>query len=64
METEATDIGNVYLEEKTPEKVYIIEESGFGDREEHIIIVAKSFHGVCSYVIKRNERFGDIGFFL
>ena len=34
METQDTDIGNVYIEAKTLEKVYIITGTAFGDRED------------------------------
>ena len=37
----ATDIGNAYLKANKLEKFYIISGNSFGDREGHILIVAK-----------------------
>ena len=41
MENWASDIENVYLEAKTPEKAYIIAGNEFGDMEGPFLIFAK-----------------------
>ena len=55
----AIDIFNTYIVAKTIEKVYIIAETEFGDRQDHIIIVNKALYGICSSIMLWNERFSD-----
>jgi hypothetical protein len=46
LELWATDIGNVYLEAYTSEKVYIIAGPEFGEHEGHILIISKALYGL------------------
>ena len=59
MKTWDKDIVNEYLEENTLEKVYIIAGTKVGDREGHILIVAKELYGHRSSGIIWHERFDD-----
>lgn len=44
----STDIGNTYLEAKTPEKVYIIAGPEFGDKAGHIMTFNKALYDLKS----------------
>ena len=46
LDLRATYIGNVYLEAKTKEKVYIITGKEFGDLEGHIWVIHKALYGL------------------
>jgi hypothetical protein len=44
----ATNIGNAYLEAKTPELLFIVAGPEFGDLEGHMLIIYKALYGLCS----------------
>ena len=48
LELHAADIGNAYLESRTKEKVYIIADSVFGDREGHTLLIVRALYGLKS----------------
>jgi Reverse transcriptase (RNA-dependent DNA polymerase) len=63
----STDIANTYLEAYTSEKVYIIADPEFGEREGHILIISKALYGLQTTGARWHDRFADctreIGFF-
>jgi hypothetical protein len=63
----ATDIGNVYLEAETSEKVCIIAGPEFGDLEGHTLVIFKALHGLRSSGLRWSEKFSlclrSMGFF-
>jgi len=64
----STDIGNVYLETHTDQKVYyVIAGPEFGDREGHVLIMSKALCGLHSSGLRWSERLADVlremGFF-
>ena len=48
IEAYATDIGNVYLEAYTSQKLVIQAGKEFGDQEGHLLIISKALYGLCS----------------
>ena len=63
----STDIGNVYLESYTKEKVYIIAGPEFGEREGHVLLISRALYGLKSSGLRWHERLADVlrsmGFF-
>ena len=61
------DVGNAYLMAKTKEKVYIIAGAGFGELEDHTLIIHKALYGLFSSGKRYHEFFADtmhdMGFF-
>ena len=53
------DIGNAYLEAKTRGKVYIIRGVGFGELEEHTLIIFKALYGLKSSGAHWHDRLVD-----
>ena len=54
LEVWGADIGNAYLEARTKEKVYIIAGKGFGEFEEHTLVIDKALYG-----LRWHEKFSD-----
>ena len=63
----ATYIGNVYLEEKTSEKVYITAGQQFREKWGNTLTIYKSLYGLQSSGVRWHEKFSDdlrnMGFF-
>ena len=55
----ATDIGNVYLEARTPEKVYITAGQEFGKKQENALIIYKELYGLRSSGIRWYDKLSD-----
>ena len=51
----ATDIGNVYLEAYTSEKVCIKATEMFGEQEGHFLLISKALYGLKSLGLRFNE---------
>jgi len=60
LEVWATDIGNAYLESYTQEKVYIVAEPEFGDRQGHTLVIRKALYGLKSSGLRWDERLSDV----
>jgi Reverse transcriptase (RNA-dependent DNA polymerase) len=62
-----TDIGNVYLDPYTSEKVYVDAGPKFGDREGHVLVISKALYSLQSTGARWHDRFADcireLGFF-
>ena len=54
-----TDVGNVYLEAKTKEKVCIIAGPEFGPLEGHLLLIHKALYGLRSSGLRWHEQFAD-----
>ena len=57
LETWATDIGNVYLEAKTSELIFIIAGKVFGDLENYILVIHKALYGLRSSGAHWHDKF-------
>ena len=44
----STDVGNAYLEAYTEEKVYIVGDAVFGNREGHCCVIVRALYGLRS----------------
>ena len=55
----ATDIGNVYWESKTKEKIYIITGKEFGNKQGHTIIMYKALYGLRYSELRWHEQLAD-----
>jgi hypothetical protein len=55
----ATDIGNVYLEVYTLEKVCIKAGKEFGELEGHTLLISKALYGLRSSGLRWHEKFAD-----
>ena len=60
MEIWTTNVGNAYLEAYTEEKVYIIGDSVFGDREGHCLVIVKALYGLRSSGLRWWERLSKV----
>jgi len=60
LEVWATDIGNAYLEPYTQEKVYIVAEPEFGNRQGRTLVIRKAFYGLKSSGLRWHERLSDV----
>ena len=67
LDTYCTDIGNVYLEANTSEKVCFIAGNKFGALQGHLMIIVKALYRLCSSRKRWHEKFADtlieLGFF-
>ena len=67
MTVHSTDIGNAYLTSKTNKKVYIKAGPGFGELEEHLLVVYKALYGLRSSGKQVEDYIADylksLGFF-
>ena len=56
------DVGNVYLEAETKEKVYVIEDPEFGDLDSHVFVIVnvKALYGLKTSGIRWHEQFDDV----
>jgi Reverse transcriptase (RNA-dependent DNA polymerase) len=50
---------NAYLEAYTTEKMYIIADPKFGEREGHIVVISKALFGLHSSGARWHDRFAD-----
>ena len=57
MKVWAADIGNVYLEATTKEKIYIVE---FEELQGHILVIHKALYGLKSSGLRWSQRIHDI----
>ena len=55
----ATDIGNMYLEAHTTEKLWIIIPPEFNKQTGHLLVVNKALYGFQSLVQQFNEYLGN-----
>ena len=53
------DIGSVYLEAYTKEKVCFIAGPAFGEREGHLMVIVKALYGLHTSGARYHERFAD-----
>jgi Reverse transcriptase (RNA-dependent DNA polymerase) len=60
LELWGADVGNVYLEAKTNEKVYIVAGPEFGPMEGHTLLIDKALHGLRSSGLWWHQRFADV----
>ena len=56
------DVGNVYLEAETKEKVYVIEDPEFGDLDSHVFVIVnvKALYGLKTSGLRWHEQFADV----
>jgi hypothetical protein len=54
------DVGNVYLETKTKEKVHIVAGPEFGSLDGHTLLIDKALYGLRSSGLCWHQRFADV----
>jgi hypothetical protein len=59
LQVEAANVGNAYLEAYTKEKLYIVADPEFGDREGHAMIIVKALYGLRTSGARFHEKFAD-----
>jgi hypothetical protein len=59
LEIMAGDVGNVYLEAETKEKIYTIGGPEFGELEGHILIIKRALYGLRTSGARWHERFAE-----
>ena len=60
MEVWGADIGNVYLEAITKEKLYIVAGPEFGELQGHVLVIHKALYGLKSSGLRWSQRLHDI----
>ena len=60
LEVWGADIGNVYLEAKTKEKLYIVAGPEFEELEGHILVIYKALYGLKSSGLRWSQKIHDI----
>ena len=60
MKVWAADIGDVYLEATTKEKLYIVAGPEFEEFQGHILVIHKALYGLTSSGLRGSQRIHDI----
>ena len=60
LEVWGADIGNVYLEAKTKEKLYVVAGPEFEELEGHILVIFKALYGLKSPCLRWSQMIHDI----
>ena len=60
MKVWAADIGNIYLEATTKEKLYIVAGPEFEELQGHTLVIHKALYGLKSSGLRQSQRIHDI----